>query len=107
MAKDGFGNIVNDENMSVEDILATFAGTALGRQLQELDKNENAALAVQDELCGAMKITICLPDGSKYMAELSRIVRKYSHPNYEKGLRESQPLLALEEIRAYRREHQI
>ena len=39
MAKDGFGNIVNDENMSVEDILATFAGTALGRQLQELDKN--------------------------------------------------------------------
>ena len=95
MAKDGYGNIVNDK--SVDDIV-----TGVPKLEEKLTQ------AVQDEFTAALEALRGNRDGRKQMAEISGIIRKYAHPNSEKGgFRTGQAGNALEEIRAYRRTHNI
>ncbi|GEM_PF-6797582 len=115
MAKDGFGNIVSDRNPNdiINSILKSDDPSLQGLQknLQE-QLSENALTeAAQNEFLGAYGALPTIPvsdNKNRYMSEISAIMRKYQHPNFEKGgFRTNQAGKALEEIKAYRQKHNL
>jgi len=109
MAKDGFGNIVSDENVGdlVKDILRSglLPSTKAGKELTPAQIEEQ----VRDEFYSIMVTLDKLSLGTQqaHMDNLQRILRTYESPNFERFLRTGQAGKALEELQIYRRTHNL